>query len=196
MRHSIITHMSRKPEHSFTKRELDVMSILWRRGSGTVAEVRDELPVELGYTSVLWVLQTLAEKGAVGHEQEGRAYRYHPLVGPEEAGTNALTRLLDKIFQGSAEMLLARLVAERDLSETELRRMRELLDQRLELSRASSEGTQPSGRAARGRSKGSSKARASTQADRDADGEGAEGPRSKKAHRRSNGPRSGEGGAK
>jgi len=59
----------------FTDRELDVMSILWRAGSGTVTEVRDALGEELAYTSVLSVLQTLEAKGYVGHEAEGRAYR-------------------------------------------------------------------------------------------------------------------------
>ncbi|HEX6536656.1 MAG TPA: BlaI/MecI/CopY family transcriptional regulator [Gemmatimonadaceae bacterium] len=114
-----------------TNRELDVMSILWRRGSGTVAEVRDELADPLAYTSVLWVLQTLEEKGFVRHEQEGRAYRYLPVLEPEEEGGSALSRILDKVFDGSAELLLARLVDEQRLSDAELRRMRELLDRRL-----------------------------------------------------------------
>ena len=70
----------------FTPRELDVMSILWREGSATVAEVREALGEGLAYTSVLSALQTLEEKGFVGHEPEGRAYRYHPLVEPERAG--------------------------------------------------------------------------------------------------------------
>ena len=116
----------------FTTRELDVMSILWRLGSGTVAEVREELDDDLAYTSVLWVLQTLTEKEAVRHEKEGRAYRYFPVVGAEAAGDGALARLMDKVFHGSAEMLLARLVDDEGLSRNELERMRELLDQRLE----------------------------------------------------------------
>jgi BlaI family transcriptional regulator, penicillinase repressor len=124
--------VSTDPPTNFTRRELDVMSILWRRGSGTVAEVREELADTLAYTSVLWVLQTLAQKGAVRHEREGRAYRYFPTVGQHEAGTSGISRLIEKVFHGSAEMLLARLVAERDLSESELRRMREMLDRRLE----------------------------------------------------------------
>lgn len=115
----------------FTERELDVMSILWRRGSATVAEVREDLDEELAYTSVLSVLQTLAEKGYVRHEQEGRAYRYIPTVAPEEAGGSALNRIMDKIFHGSAESLLAQLVAERRIPAKELRRMRKLLEQRL-----------------------------------------------------------------
>lgn len=115
-------------ETSFTERELDVMSVLWRAGSGTVAEVREALPVELGYTGVLKMLQILEEKGLVRHEAEGRAYRYFPQVAREDAGGHALRRIVDKIFQGSAEMALARLVSERALSPEEVRRMKALLD--------------------------------------------------------------------
>lgn len=115
----------------FTGRELDVMSILWKAGSGTVGEVREGLADDLAYTTVLWVLQTLEEKGHVRHEKEGRAYRYYPLVAQEEAGGSALSRIVDKVFHGSAEMLLAQLVEERDLSAPELERMRDLLESRL-----------------------------------------------------------------
>jgi BlaI family transcriptional regulator, penicillinase repressor len=118
-------------EAVFTTRELDVMSILWRRGSATVAEVRGELTDRLAYTSVLSSLQTLEEKGYVRHEHEGRAYRYYATVGPDEAGGSALGRIVDKIFHGSAELLLARLVSERRIPPAELERMRRLLDDRL-----------------------------------------------------------------
>jgi predicted transcriptional regulator len=118
-------------ERRLTDRELDVMSILWRLGSGTVAEVQKELADRLAYTTVLWALQTLEEKGHVRHEKEGRAYRYHAVAAPETAGGNALNRLVDKVFHGSAAMLLAQLVSERSLPDEELRRMRELLDRRL-----------------------------------------------------------------
>lgn len=114
---------------SFTERELDVMSVLWGRGSGTVAEVREGLPVTLGYTSVLKMLQILEEKGMVRHEQEGRAYRYFPLVEPEEAGGRALRRIVDTIFQGSAELAVAQLVTQESLSPEELTRLRSLLDE-------------------------------------------------------------------
>jgi len=118
-------------EISFTDRELDVMSVLWRRGSGTVAEVREALEDDLAYTTVLTVLQTLEEKGFVRHEEEGRAYRYHPLVAAGSAGASALDRLLDKVFEGSAARLLAHLVSDRDLDPDELARMRRVLDERL-----------------------------------------------------------------
>ncbi len=118
-------------EITFTPRELDVMSILWRNGSGTVNEVRDVLGEELAYTSVLSVLQTLEEKGYVRHESEGRAYRYYPTVAPEEAGDSALARIRDAIYQGSAELLFAQLVSDRGLRREELERMRRLLTERL-----------------------------------------------------------------
>ena len=123
-------------EPKFTSRELDVMSVLWREGTGTVAEVRERLSDELAYTTVLWVLQTLEEKGYVRHEREGRAHRYIPLVESEAAGASALDRIVEKVFHGSAEMLLAQLVTERDLPAGELQRMRDLLDRRI----AESEG--------------------------------------------------------
>lgn len=113
---------------AFTNRELDIMSVLWREGSGTVAEVRDALGESVGYTTVLKMLQILEEKGAVGHEREGRAYRYHPLVESASAGGRALRRIVNKIFHGSAEMLLATLVEDRDFSDEEIQRMRSVLD--------------------------------------------------------------------
>lgn len=113
----------------FTDRELDLMSVLWRMGSGTVAEVREELADDLGYTSVLKILQVLEEKGHVRHEPEGRAYRYFPTVAADEAGRTALGRIVSKIFQGSAEMTLARLVEERRIPREELQRMKRILDE-------------------------------------------------------------------
>ncbi len=116
-------------EPVFTGRELDIMSVLWRHGSGTVAEVRRTLGDTVAYTTVLKILQILEEKGAVRHEAEGRAYRYFPLVEPGEAGGTALSRILEKIFGGSAELLLTQLVSDRNLSPGELARMRGLLEE-------------------------------------------------------------------
>lgn len=115
----------------FTTRELDVMSILWDLGSGTVAEVRERLADDLAYTTVLSILQTLEEKSFVRHEEEGRAYRYHPLVDWRSAGRGELRRLLGKVFKGSPELLLVELVSEHDLDDDELRRIRDLLEERL-----------------------------------------------------------------
>jgi predicted transcriptional regulator len=107
------------------------MSVLWRFGSATVAEVRDALDEELAYTSVLSALQTLEEKGYVRHEPEGRAYRYLPIVEAERAGGSAISRIKDAIFQGSAERMFAQMVSDRKLSRQELERKRRLIADRL-----------------------------------------------------------------
>ena len=108
-------------------REMDLMEILWERGSATAAEVRDALEDDLAYNTVLTILRRLEQKGYVGHTEEGRAHRYHPLVEREEARGTALDRLLDRVFGGSPELLLTHLVSNRKLTETQIRRLREVL---------------------------------------------------------------------
>jgi len=108
---------------SLGERELDVMTALWTTGSGTVAEVRDALDTPLAYTTVLTILRNLEAKGYVRHEEEGRAHRYFPKVRQQVAQRNALRRLIDTLFVGSPEALLAQLVDEHDLTADDLRRM-------------------------------------------------------------------------
>jgi BlaI family transcriptional regulator, penicillinase repressor len=116
---------------AFTDRELDVMAVLWDHGPSTVSEVRDRLVDPLAYTTVLTVLRTLEEKGHLRHTEEGRAFRYHPLVARGEARVSALERLRRKLFDGSTELLLSHLVSDRDLSDAEIERIRKLLDERI-----------------------------------------------------------------
>lgn len=119
-------------EISFTDRELDVMGVLWEQGPSTVAEVRAALEDRLAYTTVLTVLRVLEDKGHVAHEEEGRAHRYHALVERQAAEASAVRRITNKLFRGSPELLLTHLVSDRALSDEELRRMREMLDERLD----------------------------------------------------------------
>jgi BlaI family transcriptional regulator, penicillinase repressor len=122
---------------AFTDRELDVMAVLWDDGPATVAEVQARLPDELAYTTVLTILRTLEEKGHVGHVEEGRAYRYHPLVARDEAGASAVRRMVRKLFAGRPELLLTQLVTDRGLSDADLELMRRLLDERAPAKRQS-----------------------------------------------------------
>jgi len=108
------------------------MSVLWDIGSGTVADVRDKLPDDLAYTTVLTVLRILEQKGYVSHTDEGRTHRYRPLVKRDVAMRNALRRLANKVFDGSAELLLTHLVSDKkNLTTEELRRLSRLLKERL-----------------------------------------------------------------
>lgn len=118
-------------EIQFTNRELDVMVVLWDLEAATVAEVQERLRDRLAYTTVLTILRTLEEKGHAGHKQEGKAYRYHPLVERERAGASAVRRLIGKMFQGSPELLLTHLVSDRRLSKEDLENLRRLVDRRL-----------------------------------------------------------------
>jgi predicted transcriptional regulator len=115
------------------------MAVLWDRGSATVGEVKDQLVEDLAYTTILTVLRSLEAKGHVRHEKEGKAFRYFPLVEAEDAGDRTLKRLLDKVYQGSREMLVTRLLSDRSMSHDELLRIRRLLDERLGEGTAGSE---------------------------------------------------------
>lgn len=116
---------------TLTRRELDLMSVLWHRKNATVAEVRDRLSDDLAYPTVLTMLRNLELKGYARHEEEGRAFRYFPVLQPNEAGDTALRRLVSKVYQGSRELLVSRLIADEKISPQELRRIKQLLQQRL-----------------------------------------------------------------
>lgn len=118
-----------------SERELEVMSVLWALGSGTVAEVRqslnDDFEPEVAYTTVLTMLRSLRSKGWVKSEVEGRAHRFYPAVELDAARLTSIRRLVDVLFGGSKELLAVNLVSGRGLSPTALRRLRDLLDDRL-----------------------------------------------------------------
>jgi predicted transcriptional regulator len=116
---------------SFTERELDIMGVLWDRGPSTAAEVRSALADDLAHTTVVTMLRILESKGFVSHTEEGRAHRFTPTVGRDAAGASALRRVIDRLFSGSEERVIAQLVQGDSLDRDRLRRLRRLLDERL-----------------------------------------------------------------
>lgn len=116
-------------------REAEVMEVLWTHGPSTVAEVRDHLKDNLAYTTVLTILRNLEGKGYLGHNEEGRAHRYLPLILREAAQRSALRDLATKLFSGSSSLLLTQLVRDEDLTEKDLERIRRLLARRREEAR-------------------------------------------------------------
>ncbi|HVB29992.1 MAG TPA: BlaI/MecI/CopY family transcriptional regulator [Gemmatimonadaceae bacterium] len=114
-----------------TRRELDVMSVLWQRGSATVAEARDGIADDLAYPTVLTMLRTLEAKGHVRHELEGKGFRYYPVLESDDAGSSAVHRLLDKVYHGSRELLIAGLLSDESIDEDELLRLRKLVNERI-----------------------------------------------------------------
>jgi BlaI family penicillinase repressor len=116
---------------TLTRRELDVMAVVWELGSATVGDVVERLADDLHYSTVLTVFRTLEAKGHVRHVRDGKAYRYHAVTRPEDAGDRALRRLVDTVFRGSRELLVARLVSDAAIAPEELRAMRRRLTERL-----------------------------------------------------------------
>ncbi len=117
-------------EIRFTKRELDIMGVLWAEGPSTVGEVKEALEDDLAHNTVLTMLKVMEGKGYVSRRLEGRAHRYAPEVERDAAGESALSRVTERLFGGSPEELLLRLV-DSGLDPDELRRMRDLLDRRV-----------------------------------------------------------------
>lgn len=113
------------------ERELDVLHVLWARGDRTVAEVREALPVELAYTTVLTILRNLEAKGLVAHTVDGRAHRYSAAVDEEAVHDGALRRVLQSVFRGDAFAAITRLVERERLRPEELRALSSLVDAKL-----------------------------------------------------------------
>ena len=123
--------MARKRSPNLTEAELRLMDVLWDGGAATVAEVAEALPkdLDLAYNTVLTTLRILEEKGYITHTKsdEGRAFRYEPLVGRQEASRKAVRYLVSRFFRDSPELLVLNLLENEELGEPELQRIRKLI---------------------------------------------------------------------
>jgi predicted transcriptional regulator len=111
-------------------REAELMEVLWDYGPSTVAEVKERVPDELAYTTVLTILRTLESKGYVTHDSEGKAHRYSALIERDAARRSALQAMAEKFFKGSTAVLLTHLVADEKLKPDDVKRLRALLAKR------------------------------------------------------------------
>ena len=112
-----------KSKPTLTPLELEIMQVLWKKGASTVTEVIPRLKAELAYTTVQTMLMVLLRKGKVKRTQEGRAFRYRPVVSRERASGSAVEDLVRRMFGGSAEALLMAMVDTRQISAKELERL-------------------------------------------------------------------------
>jgi predicted transcriptional regulator len=115
---------------SLTRRERQIMDVLYRRGRATAAEVMAELTGEPNYSTVRTQLRVLEDKGHVRHEEEGGRYVYAPAVPRHAARKSALKHLVETFFDGSAEQVVAAVLggeASR-LSDEELDRVSAMID--------------------------------------------------------------------
>lgn len=116
-------------------RQLQVMSILWRRGSATVAEVQCELndlwEPEIAYNTVLTYLRTLRRGRWVQVMPAGKAHRYFPAVSPDYVRRLEIERIADLLFGGSREALLTHLLMDKGTPRRLVERLRGVLERRL-----------------------------------------------------------------
>jgi len=96
--------------HTLSRRERQIMDILFRRGRATAAEVMADLPSDAGNSTVRTQLRVLERKGHVRHEQDGLRFVYTPVVARRAARKSALRHVIDTFFDGSPEKAVAALL--------------------------------------------------------------------------------------
>ena len=111
-----------------SRRERQILDILYAKGSATTAEVKETLPDPPSYSAVRALLRILEEKGHARHETRGTRYVYVPSVPRENARNSALTRIVQTFFEGSAAQAAAALVDSGSLSDEDLTRLSALID--------------------------------------------------------------------
>jgi predicted transcriptional regulator len=112
-----------------SRRERQIMDVIYRHGKVTAAEVLAELPEPPSYSAVRAMLRLLEEKGHVRHEQDGPRYVYLPTVNRDKARRSAMRHLVRTFFDGSTEDAVAALLQnDNGLSEDELERLSRLID--------------------------------------------------------------------
>lgn len=113
-----------------SRRERQIMEILYQRGKASASDVKEAMPDAPGYSAVRAMLRVLEEKGHVRHESEGLKYVYVPVVNRDKAKRSAVKHLMDTFFRDSPEQVVAALldVSSKRLSRQELDRMAEMID--------------------------------------------------------------------
>lgn len=123
----------KKPSH-LTEAELRIMNIVWSKEKATVADVTASLPrdLALAYNTVLTTMRILEKKGFIKHakSKDARAFVYRPVVGRVEATRSAVRHLLRRFFGDSAGALVLNLLEDDVLDDTELKSIRNLLQQK------------------------------------------------------------------
>jgi predicted transcriptional regulator len=119
-----------KSHSGLSRRERQIIDILYQKGKATAQEVMDGMADAPGYSAVRSHLATLEEKGHVRHEKDGAKYVFIPKLRPEKAKQSEIRRLIRTFFGGSREQAVAALldVSPQEFSEEELDRLAELIE--------------------------------------------------------------------
>ena len=118
------------PTEILTEREAQIMDVLWRRGEALADEVREDLPGHPHDSTVRTLLRILETKGFVNHETRGKSYVYRPAIERAQAQRSALRNFLGRLFGGSAESLVLRLIEDEILTPQQLQQIRNSIPSR------------------------------------------------------------------
>jgi predicted transcriptional regulator len=122
--------MKKPSPATLTRREREIMDILYRRGRATAAEVLEDMPSPPSYSAVRALLRILEDEGHIKHVQDGPRYVYLPAVARNDARKSALSHVVTTFFDGSIEQVVATLVesSRAKLSKDELERLAQLIE--------------------------------------------------------------------
>ena len=122
--------MATSSHHQLSRRERQIMDIIYRLGEVTAAEVMENLPDPPSYSAVRALMRILEEKTHLRHRQEGPRYVYTPTVPLDAAKQSALKHVLSTFFEGSVSQAVAALLdlGRDDLTDAELERLARLID--------------------------------------------------------------------
>jgi predicted transcriptional regulator len=109
--------MTKNPHAHLSRRERQIMDVIYKQGRATAAEVMENMPSPPSYSAVRAMLRLLEDKGLVRHEQDGPRYVYLPTLSRDKARQSAMKQLLQTFFDGSAEQAVAALI---DMSRSKL----------------------------------------------------------------------------
>jgi predicted transcriptional regulator len=125
-----MNNSTNNPGKSLTRRERQIMDIVYRLGKATANDVREHMPEAPSYSAVRALLRILEEKGHLSHHQDGPRYVFEPTVAAERASVSALERVVSTFFGGSAEKAVAALLelSDADIDEDEYQRLSALIE--------------------------------------------------------------------
>ena len=121
--------MKKRDLNRLSRRERQIMDIIYRQNEATVSEVRQALPDPPSYSSVRALMGVLEDKGLVKHKKRGRAYLYRPTISQNQARDSALKHVMQTFFDGSVAGVVASLVdlSDKNLSDEDFERLEKLV---------------------------------------------------------------------
>lgn len=126
--------MARPRQEGLTPREMQIMQVVWEHGEVSVEIIQGELPDRLVDSTIRTLLQIMKKKGYVTFRKQGRVKLYRPIIAQQDVRKSAVRQLVDRVFGGSTEMLLAQLVEDEQVDLEKLARLKERLERRKEKS--------------------------------------------------------------